>query len=435
MSLSSPLSFSLAEKNNFGTYCDSQMKATTSDKENDQINLADIEDEEAVEKNVKSVANSTFSRLNRIDYYMNDKTDRHGDRVSRLIAKAEGFLAREGGEFRALEILEEAHRIHPSHSNILDAMANIYLESQKEDAARELLEKSIRINPNGPYEKWFSYAELLSENNDDERALEAYMSGIRIAERKLNAFEKIVKHQPLAPWRQNAVDSTHEIRIHLASAHSSVAQLFLSKTENAELKSDSSSFFSSRKSSLEKLMMSKALRHAKQAVHFNRNTFETHAIVATVYLHAQNRTAAIKALGNAFEAYEKYDHDDPTPTSIILSGIKAAMELGLTKQALAILEERINMSENIEQMNSDNTEEKENSVSLEVMHLAAQCSYLEGDVTRALSYMYKIKSVLEASMLRGKQLDKMEESILQDVVEWITETHAKFPRIEINENK
>jgi len=38
-------------------------------------------------------------------------------------------------------------------------------------------------------------------------------------------------------------------------------------------------------------------------------------------------------------------------------------------------------------------------------------------------------------MLRGKQLDKMEESILQDVVEWITETHAKFPRIEINENK
>ena len=43
MSLSSPLSFSLAEKNNFGTYCDSQMKATTSDKENDQINLADIE--------------------------------------------------------------------------------------------------------------------------------------------------------------------------------------------------------------------------------------------------------------------------------------------------------------------------------------------------------------------------------------------------------
>mmetsp|Transcript_37577 Transcript_37577/g.61116 ORF Transcript_37577/g.61116 Transcript_37577/m.61116 type:complete len:445 (-) Transcript_37577:458-1792(-) len=363
MPLSSTRSYSSAEKNSTTFFSNSQIETANDWK--DQMNLSDIEDEEAVEENVKSVTNSTFSRSNRLDHYLDDKTDRHGDRVSRLIAKAEGLLGREGGEFLALQILEEAQRMHPSHSNILDAMANIYLESEREDAARELLEKSIRINPNGPYEKWFSYAELLE---NEEMALEAYKNGIRIAEKNLHVFEKIVQDQPLAPWRQNAVDSAHEIRNHLASAHSSVAQLILSKIQDAvDLESVSCSSSSRHYWIEKKTMKNKALHHAEQAVNFNPNTFETHAILATVYLDAAiNRTAAAIALENAFEAYEKYDHDDPTPTNVVLSGIKAAMELGLTKKALAILEERINMSGNMEQMNSDNAEENESSVKLEV---------------------------------------------------------------------
>jgi len=147
-----------------------------------------------------------------------------------------------------------------------------------------------------------------------------------------------------------------------------VCRRILSKIQDAvDLESVSCSSSSRHYWIEKKTMKNKALHHAEQAVNFNPNTFETHAILATVYLDAAiNRTAAAIALENAFEAYEKYDHDDPTPTNVVLSGIKAAMELGLTKKALAILEERINMSGNMEQMNSDNAEENESSVKLEV---------------------------------------------------------------------
>jgi cytochrome c-type biogenesis protein CcmH/NrfG len=59
-----------------------------------------------------------------------------------------------------LEAFEAAHRLRPDSVEVLDALAELYLEFGKAEAAVKALKTSIRLSPDGSWMKWLYLAQI-----------------------------------------------------------------------------------------------------------------------------------------------------------------------------------------------------------------------------------------------------------------------------------
>jgi len=237
------------------------------------IDLEDIEDEEAVEKNLMEAQNSDIFRSERFVEVAEDRADRYGDTVDKFISKVNDFLSKNRLDETALTALEELRVRYPKRTDILDTLARIYSAKGREAEMKELLEKSIELSPYDSYYKWFMYAELVEE--EPERSLEALTNGIKVANQMLHFNLQKKDKEPLAPWSQETVDKIFDINNDLASAHCDAARLYLTDlvdTGNWERE---------------------GLRHARLAVTHNPNRFETQSTLAAVY-HAQHNSTGVR---------------------------------------------------------------------------------------------------------------------------------------------
>jgi tetratricopeptide (TPR) repeat protein len=81
----------------------------------------------------------------------------------------------------AAELYERALRIRSADTNIMDALADVYMQLGNNDKAMTLLQQSIAAAPQENGIKWLYLAQLICGND----ALSAYQMGLQILENQL----------------------------------------------------------------------------------------------------------------------------------------------------------------------------------------------------------------------------------------------------------
>ncbi|OII74136.1 TPR repeat-containing protein [Cryptosporidium ubiquitum] len=135
-----------------------------------------------------------------------------------LLSKAQALINKFPPEYENANILfTQAVKLDPLNSNILSAYGEFMCSIGNFDRAKELLEKSIKINPYDDYVKYFSLAQIL----DGEESLFYWRKGIEILRENIkNIMEK----------RENdkySIEKLDLMRDQLCSAYCAISELFM----------------------------------------------------------------------------------------------------------------------------------------------------------------------------------------------------------------
>lgn len=128
--------------------------------------------------------------------------------VERLLQQAQEALAAIQLE-DAIDLYLQALQLQPENTNIMDALADIYLQVGEAETALTLLRQSIALAPETNGVKWMFLAQLIA----GKESLEAYKKGIEVLVKTL----------------QETVDSVQQINLQktISSAFCGVAELFM----------------------------------------------------------------------------------------------------------------------------------------------------------------------------------------------------------------
>eukprot|EP00468_Gymnochlora_sp_CCMP2014_P001761 CAMPEP_0167743222 /NCGR_PEP_ID=MMETSP0110_2-20121227/1892_1 /TAXON_ID=629695 /ORGANISM="Gymnochlora sp., Strain CCMP2014" /LENGTH=342 /DNA_ID=CAMNT_0007627561 /DNA_START=12 /DNA_END=1040 /DNA_ORIENTATION=+ len=307
--------------------------------------------------------------------------------------------AASGDSQQALISMESLFQQYPEKIVLLDYMAELHAAQGRFEMAREMLERSLRADPKSSHERWFSYAQLVT----NEDAESAYRHGVTKA--LLKERQKIANLKSLSGIVQEAKDDVIDLQCQLSSAYCALTDLYLTDLRmhpNAQ---------------------QLGLKTSDTAMKLTPYRFEPYALKASIQYIFGNSSDAKAILELGFSMYE-YDSQDEERGPILLKGIKLGMEIGLIKPALKMLEEII----------------AREPPSGEVAHLSAQCYYLMEDFERAYARMIMAKELLRVEneeLLKTESGNSVITAMLQDVEEWIAETREKYPStcLKVNEEE
>ena len=102
-----------------------------------------------------------------------------------LIKQAEEFSESLELE-KAVALYDEGLRRFPNDTIIMDQYTDLLLQLEEGKKARELIERSIQLNPNREGRKYLNFAEMLSGNE----SLQMYKKGIEVLKMDSNRYKE-----------------------------------------------------------------------------------------------------------------------------------------------------------------------------------------------------------------------------------------------------
>lgn len=101
-------------------------------------------------------------------------------RMERAVARTDLGVAylQEGSPEKAIETLEQAHRLDPRNWRALNALALAYVSKGRQDLARRAFERAARINP-GEAEVLINYGSFLVRNGEVDEGIAAFEEALR----------------------------------------------------------------------------------------------------------------------------------------------------------------------------------------------------------------------------------------------------------------
>ena len=113
---------------------------------------------------------------------------------------------------KAVQVYDEGIRRFPNDTVILDAYTDLLLQLDQQPKAKQLIERSIQLNPNKEGLKYLNYAEMLR----GQESLQMYKKGIDVLQVDVQSYQ-IAKRED---------DITVAVR-HIGSAYASIADLYM----------------------------------------------------------------------------------------------------------------------------------------------------------------------------------------------------------------
>ena len=101
-----------------------------------------------------------------------------------MIKQAEEFTEQLELE-KAVALYDEGLRRFPNDTIILDQYTDLLLQLEEIKKARELIERSIQLNPNREGRKYLNFAEMLNGNE----SLQMYKKGIEVLKMDSNRYK------------------------------------------------------------------------------------------------------------------------------------------------------------------------------------------------------------------------------------------------------
>ena len=85
---------------------------------------------------------------------------------------------------KAVHVYDEGVRRFPNDTLILDAYTDLLLQLDQQHKAKELIERSIQLNPNKEGLKYLNYAEMLR----GQESLQLYRKGIEVLQADIQTY-------------------------------------------------------------------------------------------------------------------------------------------------------------------------------------------------------------------------------------------------------
>eukprot|EP00347_Sterkiella_histriomuscorum_P001421 403372102 len=130
-----------------------------------------------------------------------------------LIRKAEYYTDTLKLE-KSVSLYEEGLQRFPNDTLLLDAYTDLLIQMGEDDKAKQLIERSIQLNPNKEGRKYLNFAEMLTGAD----AVQMYRKGIEVFQKDLVGLKAAGMHE-----------EAKLINKQTASAFSSIAELFMSE--------------------------------------------------------------------------------------------------------------------------------------------------------------------------------------------------------------
>lgn len=138
--------------------------------------------------------------------------------TSELLSKAQELINNFPPEYDNANILfTQAIKLDPSNSIVLSAYGEFMCSIGNFDRAKELLEKSIELNPYDDYVKYFNLAQIL----DGEESLFYWRKGIEILRESIEVTMKKTENN------KSSVEKLELMKDQLCSAHCAISELFM----------------------------------------------------------------------------------------------------------------------------------------------------------------------------------------------------------------
>ncbi|EAK90282.1 TPR repeat protein [Cryptosporidium parvum Iowa II] len=134
-----------------------------------------------------------------------------------LLSKAQALVNKFPPEYEnANALFTQAIKLDPLNSNVLSAYGEFMCSIGNFESARELLEKSIKVNPYDDYVKYFSLAQIL----DGEESLSYWNNGIEVLQESIKIVEKKGNDK-------SCIERLDLMKNQLCSAYCAISELFM----------------------------------------------------------------------------------------------------------------------------------------------------------------------------------------------------------------
>ncbi|KAM9957229.1 hypothetical protein ACTFIW_008970 [Dictyostelium discoideum] len=252
---------------------------------------------------------------------------------------------------KALSSFENALKLDPTNTLVMDTIGEILVENGDIEKAKTYFLKSIKTNPEDSPSKYMNLGQLVG--GDD--ALNCYRKGIQIMEREL---KQLIKEQgskyndlqhiprPLKASSPIGEDDDGEDTVYvsdeddpiiilkqqLCSALSSISELYLTDQcfdDDAEDQCES---------------------NLKRAIGYSPNSPEPYSLMASMKISQVKNQEAIEYLNKSYQLWEHSDIDDRPEFDYRFNISLLFIELKENRTAVDILEQLVNEQDNIAEL-------------------------------------------------------------------------------------
>lgn len=114
---------------------------------------------------------------------------------------------------KAVKLYDTGLMQYPNEPSLIDAYTDLLLSlPDQQERARQLIERSIQLNPNKEGRKYLNYAEMLT----NMESLQMYQKGIEVLHKDLED-----------QLQRNQMEEVHLTKKQIASAQASIADLYM----------------------------------------------------------------------------------------------------------------------------------------------------------------------------------------------------------------
>lgn len=86
---------------------------------------------------------------------------------------------------KAVQLYDEGLKRFPNDTVLMDAYTDLLLQLDQQDKAKDLMERSIQLNPNKEGRKYLNYAEMLSSTE----SVQMYKKGIEVLKNDAESYK------------------------------------------------------------------------------------------------------------------------------------------------------------------------------------------------------------------------------------------------------
>ncbi|KAM9970887.1 hypothetical protein ACTFIR_002751 [Dictyostelium discoideum] len=252
---------------------------------------------------------------------------------------------------KALSSFENALKLDPTNTLVMDTIGEILVENGDIEKAKTYFLKSIKTNPEDSPSKYMNLGQLVG--GDD--ALNCYRKGIQIMERELKQLIKEqgskyndLQHIPRPLKASSPIgedddgeDTVYEsdeddpiiiLKQQLCSALSSISELYLTDQcfdDDAEDQCES---------------------NLKRAIGYSPNSPEPYSLMASMKISQVKNQEAIEYLNKSYQLWEHSDMDDRPEFDYRFNISLLFIELKENRTAVDILEQLVNEQDNIAEL-------------------------------------------------------------------------------------
>jgi len=219
-----------------------------------------------------------------------------------LIERAEQYLQTPDTLELAEKFYSRALELEPNNTSIMDDYAQCLLELGDVEKAAEVLRNSIEQDPDGGYQKYMNFGQLL-EGMD---ALKCFQKGVDLMKSVLP--------------QTTDEDEKQKIKYHLSTAHCSMAEIFMTDCCMEEFAED------------------ECVSLIEQAIEWNYKNVEAYLLRAQCYLAQSNEADALPSILQGYSMWQDWPEDDWPPYAIRVSIAKVLIEVSQVETATELLE-------------------------------------------------------------------------------------------------